>query len=158
MESNCIQILAESLEKKCQVLNRMIELNKEEESLLGQDEFAMEAFDTVVDGQNKAIADLEKLDSGFESLYGRTRDELVANKERYRTQIAHMQELIQKITDMVATVNAGRMRNKMLAENRFKKERASIQGKRTQSKVARGYYKNMNNLNYVQPVFYDNKK
>jgi flagellar biosynthesis/type III secretory pathway chaperone len=158
MEASCIQILSQSLEKKCQVLDRMIELNKSEETLLGKDEFDMDALDAVVDEQNQSIAELEKLDNGFEALYERIREGLADNKERYRNEIAHMQELIQKITDMVATVNAGRMRNKMLAENRFKKERSSLHGKISQSRVARGYYNSMNNLNYVQPQFYDNKK
>ena len=80
------------------------------------------------------------------------------DKSRYRTEITRMKELIQQITDKIVTLNAGNMRNKVLAENQFSKKRVSIGSGASKNKVARNYYNNMNNLNYVSPQFYDNKK
>jgi uncharacterized protein YoxC len=69
-----------------------------------------------------------------------------------------MQEAIQDITAKVAKINAGNMRNKLLAENQFKKQKKSIGQSLSKTKVARNYYNNMNNLNNIQPQFYDSKK
>ena len=158
MEQNCVQILAQSLKKKCETLNKIIEQNNLQETILKQEEFDMDAFEETVDAQNELIEELEQLDTGFEALYDRVREDMLHNKDRYRQEIAEMQESIQQITDKVVTINAGNMRNKRLAENQFKKARAEIRNGVSQSKVARGYYNNMNNLNCVAPQFYDNKK
>lgn len=158
MEQNCVQILVQSLKKKIETLNKIIEQNNLQETILKQEEFDMDAFEETVDAQNKLVEELEQLDTGFEALYDRVREDVMHNKDRYRQEIAEMQEMIQQITDKVVTINAGNMRNKRLAENQFKKARAEIRNGVSQSKVARGYYNNMNNLNCVAPQFYDNKK
>lgn len=158
MEQNCVQILVQSLEKKTQTLDKIIEQNNLQETILKQEEFDMDAFEATVDAQNELIEELEKLDTGFEALYDRVRGDMMHHKEQYRQEITSMQELIQQITDKVVTVNAGNMRNKRLAENQFQKTRTEIRNGVSKSKVARGYYNSMNNLNCVAPQFYDNKK
>ena len=139
MEQNCVQILVQSLKKKSETLNKIIEQNNLQETILKQEEFDMDAFEETVDAQNELVEELEQLDTGFESLYDRIREDVMHNKDRYRQEIAEMQELIQQITDKVVTINAGNMRNKRLAENQFKKVRAEIRNGVSQSKVARGY-------------------
>lgn len=158
MEQNCVQILAMSLGKKSQTLSEIIEQNNLQEAILKREEFDMDAFEATLNAQNELIEKLEQLDTGFEALYDRVRNDIMANKDKYRQEIASMQELIQQITDKVVTINAGNMRNKTLAENQFKKTRAVIRNGVSQSKAARGYYNSMNNLNCVAPQFYDNKK
>lgn len=158
MEQNCVQILARSLEKKNQTLSKIIEQNNIQETILKQETFDMDAFETSVDAQNALIEELDQLDTGFEALYERVREDMMMNKDRYHQEIASMKELIQQITDKVVTVNAGNIRNKRLAESQFKKARENIRNGISKSKVARGYYNNMNNLNHVPPQFYDSKK
>ena len=99
-----------------------------------------------------------RIDRGFEAVYDRVREELIGNRERYRDEIARMQEQIQQITDKIVTINAGNMRNKTLAEKQFQKRRQAIGEGVSKNRVARNYYNSMNNLNYVGPQFYDNKK
>lgn len=158
MEQNCVQILAQSLEKKSQVLDKIIEQGNLQETILKQDKFDMDAFDKSIDEQNRLIEELDKLDRGFESLYDRIREELLAHKEKYSAEIKRMKELIQQITDKVVIVNAAELRNKRMAENQFKKEKIAIQQSVSKSKVARDYYNSMNKLNCVAPQFYDSKK
>lgn len=158
MDQSSAQILLQSLEKKNHVLDLMIMQNGVQEEILKQEEFDMEAFDEAIDKQSSYVEQLEKLDRGFETVYDKVREELIANKEFYRDEIKRMKEQIQQITDKIVTLNAGSMRNKMLAENQFKKKRVAIGMGASKSRVARNYYKNMNNLNYVSPQFYDNKK
>lgn len=158
MDQSSAQILLQSLEKKNHVLDLMIMQNGVQEEILKQEEFDMEAFDAAIDKQSSYVEQLEKLDRGFETVYDKVREELIANKDLYRDEIKRMKEQIQQITDKIVTLNAGNMRNKMLAENQFKKKRVAIGTGASKSRVARNYYKNMNNLNYVSPQFYDNKK
>ena len=158
MDQSGAQILLQSLEKKNELLDRMIRQNSVQEEILKQDQFDMDAFDEAIDKQSSYVEQLEKLDQGFESVYDRVREELLENKERYREEIKSMQVQIQQITDKIVTLNAGNMRNKMLAENQFKKKRQEIGNGASKNKVAQNYYNSMNNLNYVSPQFYDNKK
>lgn len=158
MDQSSVLILLQSLEKKNQVLDRMIRQNGVQEEILKREELDMEAFDAAIDQQSSYVEQLDKLDRGFETLYDRVREDLIGNKERYRDEIARMKEQIQQITDKIVTLNAGNMRNKMLAENQFKKKRQEIGAGASKNRVARNYYNNMNNLNYVSPQFYDNKK
>ena len=158
MDQSGAQILLQSLEKKNELLDRMIRQNAVEEEILKQEEFDMDAFDEAIDKQSSYVEQLEKLDQGFETVYDRVRVELIGNRERYRDEIMRMKEQIQQITDKIVTLNAGNMRNKMLAENQFKRKRQEIGTGVSKNRVARNYYNSMNNLNYVSPQFYDNKK
>ena len=158
MKQSGAQILLQSLEKKNGILDEMIIQNKAQEELLKQENLDMDAFDKAIDRQSAYVEELDKLDNGFEAVYDRVRDELMHNKEQYRAEIAAMQKLIQAITDKIATLNAGNMRNKILAENQFKKQKQGIGSSVSKTKVARNYYNSMNHLNYVTPQFYDSKK
>lgn len=158
MNQSGAQILLQSLEKKSKLLDQMIQQNSMQEGILKQEEFDMDAFDAAINKQSSYVEELDKLDQGFEAVYDRLRDELVNNKEQYRTEIKQMQEQIQQITDKIVTLNAGNMRNKMLAENQFKKKKHEIGNGVSKNRAARNYYNNMNNLNYVSSYFYDNKK
>ena len=158
MEQNCAQILIQSLEKKLQVLDRIIEQNDIQERILKQETFDMDAFEASIDEQNEMIKELDKLDSGFESFYERVREDITAHKEQYHNEITYMKELIQKTTDKVVAINAGNARNKTLAERQFQEEKKKIRQSVSKTKVARNYYNSMNNLNQVAPQFYDSKK
>ncbi len=158
MNQSGAQILLQSLEKKTQLLDKMIRQNSVQEGILKEEELDMDAFDEAINTQGVYLEELDRLDQGFEAVYDRVREELLQDKNRYRTEIMRMKELIQQITDKIVTLNAGNMRNKVLAESQFSKKRTSIGSGASKNKVARNYYNNMNNLNYVSPQFYDNKK
>ncbi|MBD5513715.1 MAG: hypothetical protein HDR06_03420 [Lachnospiraceae bacterium] len=158
MSQSGAQILLQSLEKKNKLLDQMILQNSVQEGILKQEEFDMDAFDAAIDKQSSYVEELDKLDQGFEAVYDRTREELMNNKEQYSTEIKRMKEQIQQITDKIVTLNAGNMRNKMLAENQFKKKKHEISNGVSKNRAARNYYNNMNNLNFVSSYFYDNKK
>ena len=158
MDQSGAQILLQSLIKKNELLDCMIQQNAVQEEILKQEEFDMDAFDAAIDTQSAYVEQLDRLDQGFESVYDRFREELIGNKERYRDEVMAMKEQIQQITDKIVTLNAGNMRNKMLAENQFKKKRQEIGSGASKNKAAKNYYNNMNKLNYVAPQFYDNKK
>lgn len=158
MSQSNAQILMESLEKKNRILDEIIRENEVQEKILKEEELDMDALDESTDRLGVFAEQLERLDDGFEAVYDRTREELIANKENYRREITRMQELIGQITDKVVKINAAQLRNKRQADSQFKKSRDQIGKATSQIKVSRNYYNNMNRLNYVAPQFYDNKK
>ena len=158
MNQSGAEILLQSLRKKNELLDLMIRQNGVQEEILKRDELDMDAFDASIEQQSEYVDELERLDQGFEAVYDRVREELMQNKDRYRTEILRMKEQIQKITDKIVTLNAGNMRNKMLAEKQFQKKRQAIGSGASKIRVAKNYYDSMNNLNYVKPHFYDNKQ
>ena len=158
MSLSSAQILVQSLEKKSRVLDEIIKENEAQEILFKQEALDMEALDASADRMGELAEKLELLDEGFEAVYDRIRQELIDNKSVYRAEIRRMQELIAEITEKVVGINAARMRNKLQAENQFKKSKQQIGRVSSKMKVSQNYYNNMNRLNYVDPQFYDNKK
>lgn len=158
MNLSSAQILVESLEKKSRILDEVIKENEKQELLFKQEELDMEALDASADRMGELAEKLEILDEGFESVYDRIRQELIDNKAAYRNEIKRMQALIAEITEKVVGINAARMRNKLQAENHFKRNRQQIGKVSSKMKASQNYYNNMNGLNYVDSHFYDTKK
>lgn len=158
MEQTYLDIMIQSLNKKIQVLDKIIELNLLQKQQLEDSQSSIEMFDKTVEDKTKLIEQLEQLDSGFDKLYERVRQELLTNKEAYAPKIAIMQTCISKITDRSVEIQTQEARNKDLMTRKFVyiKEKAKVF--RTNKKVTNQYYKNMMQLNYVEPQFMDNKK
>ena len=66
--------------------------------------------------------------------------------------------MITEVTDKSVELQADEARNKAAVEKKFQEYRAGIRKGRTSSRVAYGYYQNMNQMNYLPPQFLDNKK
>lgn len=158
MGRNDAQILMESLEKKNRILDEVIRENAVQEKILAGEELDMDALDISTERLGELAEQLERLDDGFEALYERVREDLIANKDSYRSEISGMQALVGQITDKVVKINAARMRNERQAKRAFQNARDQIGRTASQVRVSRSYYNNMNRLNYVGPQFYDNKK
>ena len=91
-------------------------------------------------------------------MYEHIRLQLLDGKEKYATQIAALQKLITKVTEMGASVQAQEARNKELADNYFLNRKKELKQGRQNSKAALNYYRNMNRSQVVQPQFMDKKK
>lgn len=158
MELSCVDVLLQSLIKKNGVLDRLMDLGQRQEELLRQEELNMDELNTLLEEQAGLVAELDRLDQGFELVYGRCREAIIGHKEEFREEIRQMQECIQQITAKISSINACNMRNKVAAESHFRREKQAISESVSKSKAARNYYNSMNKLNYVSPQFYDNKK
>ena len=154
---NYLQIMSESLIMKTEILDNLIVLNDEQERIASADTFDDAAFRANVDSKAELIERLEKLDDGFNSLFARVKEQLEADREAYRDDIAKMQQLIRDVTERAATVEAKETRNRVLIQNKFMAMRKEVQLAKKSSKMANTYYKNMNKLNY-EPHFMDKKK
>lgn len=158
MEQTYIEIMIQSLNKKLQVLDQIIELNICQKKILEDSKASAEEFDDTVEKKSALIQQLQQLDSGFDKLYDRVKEELKGNKELYATSIRTMQDAIRKITDKSMEIQAQEARNKELMTRKFVFIKETSKNIRTNNKAVNEYYQNMMGLNYVEPQFMDNKK
>ena len=158
MQATYIDIMIQSLNKKLLVLDKIIEANKAQKEVLEDDRAEVDAFDKIVEEKAALIEQLQQLDSGFEKLFDRVQEELQTNKEAHAESIKTMQNCIRRVTDKSMEIQAQEARNKDLMVRKFAFVKDTAKTVRTNSKVASQYYKNMMNLNYIDPQFMDNKK
>lgn len=157
MEQTYIDIMIQSLEKKERVLDRIIELDNVQKNQLEDPELKPDDFDEVVEEKAKLIEQLDQLDSGFEKLFERMKEELEGNKEAHKEEIRIMQQHIKSITDKSVQIQSQEARNKDLMTAKFISVKKQAREVRKGQNVVNKYYKNMTNTNYVAPQFMDNK-
>lgn len=158
MIGNYLDILAESLQKKFVVLEKIEVENNRQAELLKGESFPYDEFDAAIDRKGELIEELTALDEGFDSLYQGIREELLTSRESYKNQIEELKKLVTKVTDKSVVVQAQEARNKQMIETVFEKEKSTLKFNRLNSKAAYGYYKNMSKGNVVMPQFMDKKK
>ena len=157
-EQTYIEIMQQSLKKKIEILDKIISLDEKQKEQLEDSTSKVEDFDKTVEEKAKLIEQLNQLDSGFEKLYARVKEELAVHKKDHAASIHNMQECIRKITDKSVEIQAQEARNKELMTKKFASMRQKAKSVRTNSKIANQYYRNMMQLNYVDPQFMDTKK
>ena len=109
-------------------------------------------------GKSKLIDQLNELDSGFEEVFARVKEELELHRSEYKDEIFKMQELIRMITDKSLRIQQQELQNKKLMEQKFASVRKQVREVRQSQKVVNQYYKSMMKANYQEPQFLDNKK
>ena len=155
---NYLDILEESLQKKLKVLEEITVYNQEQEQLLKKEKASLEELDKNMEQKDELIVKLSGIDEGFETLYERIKEQLLANKDAYREQISKLQQMISQITEKSVSIQAQEARNKKLIEDYFRNERNQIRQNRQSSRAAYNYYKSVNNTNVAMPQMMDQKK
>lgn len=157
-KNSYVDMMIESLRKKINILERIQQSNEKLEELAVQPEMDLEELKQLLDEKDGCIAEIAKLDEGFQTVYERLKEELQNNKQQYKTQIQLMQQLIREITDYTATIQAYEIKNRARVEEQFTKMRKNVRNVKTGVKVAQNYYKSMSKLNVIEAQFLDKKK
>lgn len=157
MGKEYIIALRESLEKKLKIMEETYSLCKLQSEVLDGTPVNFDRFDQLVDEKDICIDKITKLDEGFELVYQRVQDELVANKDAYSSEIRKMQELISEITDFTTKIMALEERNKNKVSSALSNERQSIKEGRRSVNVAMNYYKGMTGMGIPESRFMDKK-
>lgn len=153
-----IQLLADTLKKKREVLNLLMNITQQQESVITSEPFREEQFLQIITLKEEHIQNLAKLDTGFEQLYNSVKEELTNNKEKYLAEIAVLKDLITDITDLSVRLQAMEKRNKSKLEVLLASKRKEIKMSRMSNQNAAHYYKTMANQQESQSYFYDKKK
>ena len=155
---NYLQILQDSLVKKLELLEEIEKKSLEQSDIIKESNVDLALVDFNMDEKAKLIDEIMALDNGFESIYERIREQLLANKEQFKPQINALQKLIEQVTEKSASIQAIEARNKAQMEVVFASQKREVQSRRNAMSVAKDYYQTMNKVKHVSPQFLDQKK
>lgn len=158
MTENYIQIMAESLEKKLDVLDRIMEINKRQLECSSTQSFDAEAYDSIMDEKGVLIDEMNRLDDGFTSTYELVREEIQENPEKYRDSVLKLQDLVRQAVEKAVSVEAQEKRNKASLEAALSMKRQEIRKSRISTNAAAKYYNAVSRINQVDPQLMDKKK
>jgi uncharacterized protein YhaN len=158
MTESYLNVLEDSLLKKLQVMKKIREYNLRQQELFTSGTPQMDQFDSYVEEKGKLVEEITALDNGFEALYDKISEELIANRDKYTEQIKRLQELITRVTEESVTIQAQEARNKKLIEDYFAGQRSELGKKRKNARAAYDYYKKVSHSETAPPQYLDSKK
>lgn len=158
MTEQYLQIMIESLEKKIQILDKILEADKKQYELSVSQPVDFAAYDKTMDEKSEFIEELNKLDDGFTTTYELVKEKVQSEPQKYREKILEMQELIRAAVEKSVTVDAQEKRNKQAIEQALVMRRQEIRQKKISKTAASKYYKAMSRINDVDPQLMDRKK
>lgn len=157
-----ITILSDSLNKKMDVLKKILSLTKEQNLILSEkdtEKVDVDRFDRVFEKKGKLIEQMQELDKGFDSVYAKIGRYLSEDKEVYKQEILQMQNLIRSITDIGVELESLEQQNKTKFNTFIRNKRHAISNFKQSNRVATSYYRNMSNQHREwQSHFLDQKK
>lgn len=153
-----IQVLIDSLKKKIDLLDTISQINEEQRKLASFEKLDLELLQETVDRKSKCIDELNKLDEGFQLVYNRVKPELQGNAAAHKESIVLLKQLISEITDKSVAVQAEEERNRQAIAAHFATYKKEIRQFKASRSATTNYYKSMNKLQNVEPVFMDKKK
>lgn len=154
-----VVMLRESLEKKVDILQVLLIRNKEQAAILQDPNTSPDDLEKNMNMKAELIDRIVMLDDGFEQLFNRVKSILDEDRATYADEIRLMQDLIRKITELTADVEATEYKNKEYAKTRFSNIKKDLREVKKSGDVVSSYYKNMMAHNKVdEPAFWDKKK
>ncbi|MDF2907668.1 MAG: hypothetical protein K0R34_2989 [Herbinix sp.] len=153
-----LSLLEDSLIKKSLILDQLVQLSEEQETVMNQETIDEDSFNDLFDKKDHLIQAILKLDDGFEQVFQRVKEELTGHPGSYQKEIVRLSELITEVTDKGVSLQAIELRNKAKLEMYLQRKRKGIKDSKLSMKSANNYYKNMANQNQQQSYFFDKKK
>ncbi|MBQ0042824.1 MAG: flagellar export chaperone FlgN [Lachnospiraceae bacterium] len=149
-----MKILSDSLDKKIEILKLLLQMNEQQlqivENGMNQDE-----FDGILSEKQEQIDLIEKLDTGFDTIYAKVKREITLNPSGHKEEIVLMQEQISLLTDLSVKLKASEARNKRAIEQQLIVMRRNNQTVRKSIDAANVYYRNMTNTQVVDAQIVD---
>lgn len=153
-----VSILHQSLERKKEYLNKLLQLTKKQAEIAGEKDFNEDAFEDVINEKDILINNINEIDKGFTSVYDRVRTEVLDNQDVYKKELLAIQELIRECVDLGMEIEATEKRNKALFEQVFARGFKGIKQVKQSKQVANRYYQSMSNGAVNDSILYDRKK
>lgn len=157
-EPEYIEILADSLKKKLNILKEISRLSAEQKKLIQEERLDLEAFSGFVEKKGECIDTLNNLDSGFQKIFDRVKDILTEQPEEYKEQIAEMKRLIAEIMQLSMSIQAEEERNKEAIKAHFSKLKKEARQIKNSQQAIQSYYNTMNKIDLTDAQFLDKKK
>ncbi len=137
-----IDAMTRSLKRKVYLLDMLIMQNKRQQEELEDEYLTVEDFDKRVMEKDDIVREIVMLDDGFEEVFEKMKTVLDGNKDKFKSEIKEMQDLIRKIMAKDADVRMGEKRNSELARQKFGTVKKQIREMKMSRKMVDSYYKN----------------
>ena len=159
MDNNTyIKILHDTIVKKNNLLDKLILLSEQQEIVLQDSVMNDEKFNNCITEKSVLIDELNQLDSGFETLYNRIRDDLVSNPGLFRSQIEVIQEQIKEIILKTSKLQVLEKKNKTSMDLYLAQQKCELRNMKMTNKIAASYHNSMSWNGNDQSYFLDKKK
>ena len=134
-----ITILSDSLRKKIDVLQNILDLTKEQGQILSESDIEkmdVDGFDRIVEKKYELLNEMQELDNGFDSVYKKIGKMLADNKDMYKSEILQMQNLIRTITNIGMELESLEQQNKTKFNTYIRNKRHAINDFKQSNRVA----------------------
>lgn len=158
MTEKYLQSLIDGLNQKITILDKLTEFTEKQQRIVGEPSIDWDAFDKTIDEKDELIQKLVVVDEGFQAVYDRIKDEVGANKDKYKEYILILKQQVQLVTEKSTSLMALEQRTKAKVSSGFGAQRQQIRSNKESSKVASNYYNTMNRMNFIDPQLMDWKK
>ncbi len=155
---NELAILIETLQKKEDVLKAILEKSKEQLEIVKADEFDEEAFDERFNDKDGLLAELNRLDEGFDSVYQGIKTELKDNLSEYKPQVASLQQLIRATIDLGSEIHQTENKVKEALPAALSERKKVLLDKRISATGVASYYRASKMMDMQDPYFMDHKQ
>ncbi len=152
-----LRVMQDVLVRKKKVLTDIYAATKEQEDALRTEEIDEKTFNAAIEKKSALIEQLNEMDDGFDKLYDRIASEIKEKGAEHADTVRRLQALIQELTDLGVSVSALEKKNKDTLDKKANEIRAGKKSFKVSRQTADKYYKSMNGLNAVTPVFLDEK-
>ncbi|MBQ9936670.1 MAG: hypothetical protein IJO70_12545 [Lachnospiraceae bacterium] len=153
-----VNIMKESLVRKKNYLQVILELTNKQGELAVASELDEEAFSSIVDRKDVLISNVNEIDKGFTAVYDRVRKEIIQDKDLYKEDLKAIQDSIRQCVDLGMAIESAELRNKSALETAFAKSFRGVKQLKQSKQVANKYYKSMSNGMVNDSILYDRKK
>lgn len=153
-----VSVLHDSLRNKCDVLQELLDITKEQEQVLSEEEMDFDEFDEMMKDKDSLIQKIQELDQGFQNVYDKIGSSLKEHAEQFKGQIVEMQAYIRKATDCGVKIQALEHSNKEKFAAALAKKRRKIHNFNKSNKTAVSYSKNMANQHQAWQSYFMDKK
>lgn len=156
-----VQIMVESLKKKSELLDRIIDKNKSQTNCIEGKEYEevnWDSFNVLMTEKEILIDRINTMDEGFQSLFDRVKEQLEEDKSKYADSIEQMKQLIGEVTDKGVEIRTGEERNRAMIEKIMGGQKKMIRKNRNSMKVAQSYAQTMQGGAAVDMMLMDKKK
>lgn len=156
--STCFKVLENTIEKKEQFLDELLQLTKEQEFVLLGEKFSMDEFTALMDKKEPYIGKIAEFDSGFEAVFAKMKPVMEEYKKEYEPRIRALQEKIKSVLGKGAALCTLEEQNKSRLEFCLKDKKQEIKNFKRSNQTVSNYYKNMSGALADQSFFMDKKK
>ncbi len=153
-----LTVLEEALSKKDEILIQLIDITKNQESIIKEKEIDEMEFNRTLEEKDKLIQLIQTIDDGFERIYLLVKEELPKAQSRYIERIKRLQDLIKEVMDKGVELQVLEKHNKMKLEAFLRTKRSEIKDFKMNNKTVSNYYKSISKQYEQESYFFDKKK